>query len=110
MATELARRGGCGFVGQQRTASDGPPGGEGILPSLCAARRIGSTADWAYAPVGASEGKMPLPPGARRLRSPFRLGVRAVFYGADSGGRRACPASLWLYLGAAKLPFEEGRL
>ena len=41
------------------------PGGEGILPSLCAARRIGSEAASACAPDGASEGKMPSLPKAR---------------------------------------------
>ena len=33
------------------------------MPSLCAARRIGSKGDWACAPIGACEGKMPSPPG-----------------------------------------------
>ena len=45
------------------TAIGRTPGGEGILPSLCAARRIASKIDWPCAPGGACEGKMPSPPG-----------------------------------------------
>ena len=61
------------------TASDGPLGGEGILPSHAPQGALVRKRFKACAPVGASEGKMPSPPGARRhckAHAPSRSGER----------------------------------
>ena len=78
----VVRRGAkCGSLRGARLGTG--PGGEGILPSRCAARRIRSKVDRPCAPDGASEGKMPSPPGpvaaARACRQPsdlLRMGLR----------------------------------